>query len=623
MSKDSSNYIKDFITGKEVRKTPEEIESVQPLAKQLVEDYGYEKSQIQTHPQFRVKIRPSDRKKEYPVDIAVFENSNKKEDEIKIIAECKKKSRTDGREQLKDYLRFSKARLGIWFNGEERLFLKKIEKDGKIFFETIPNIPKNNQRIEDIGKFKRKDLKPPHNLKSVFKVIRNYLAGNAVGTTRDETLAQQIINIVFCKIYDEKFSSAEDMVNFRVGINESPEKVKKRIFKLFESVKSKYEQVISVGDIIELDSKSISYVVGELQNYCLIEAERDAIADAFEIFIGPSLKGAQGQFFTPRNVVNLLTRLIEPKSNEILIDPACGSGGFLLEGLRSMWKDLEKKSKKYNWTKRALTEEKIAVAMKNIRGIEKDNFLSKVAKAYMAIVGDGKGGIFCEDSLERPSNWKDKTSQNVSLGTFDVLLTNPPFGKDIKVVGEKKLKQFDLGYKWRKKDGVTYKTENLKTYRRPQTLFIERSLELLREGGRMGIILPETFFHAPTKKYIRDYMSKNNNIKWIIDLPHNTFRPHNNAKCVAIIIEKGVEQQSFINMVVAEEVGHDHRGEKKYRWDKEENEVNKNDIWDDIPLILEEVKNNSYEKYCFKCKANRCKDDDIYVPRYYWQNKIK
>lgn len=128
-------YIIDFISGQEVKETPEEIEAVQVFAKQLVEDYGYSKEQIQTRPQFRVKIRPSDTKKEYPVDIAVFPNSKKQEDDVQIIVECKKKTRKDGKTQLQNYLTFSNASLGVWFNGEERFFLKKQRKRGKFFLK--------------------------------------------------------------------------------------------------------------------------------------------------------------------------------------------------------------------------------------------------------------------------------------------------------------------------------------------------------------------------------------------------------------------------------------------------------------------------------------------------------
>ena len=254
--------INDYITGKLVERTPEEVEAVQPLLKLLVEDYGYSKDCIISHPQYRVKARPSDRKKEYPVDIAVFNSSDKKDSELLIIAECKKESRKDGKEQLEDYMRLSRARFGIWYNGKEKLFLKKIEKNGVVDFEIIPNVPKYGQRVEDIGKFLRKDLKSTHNLKSIFNSIRNYLAANAIGVTKDDILAQQLINLVFYKIYDEKFTQPNQVCRFRVGYGEDPEDVKKRVLSIFEDVKIKYKNVISTNDEIILDATSIAYVIG-------------------------------------------------------------------------------------------------------------------------------------------------------------------------------------------------------------------------------------------------------------------------------------------------------------------------------------------------------------------------
>jgi type I restriction enzyme M protein len=198
MAKNIEVTITDYISGIEVNATSEEIDAVQVFSRQLVEDYGYPKEHIQTRPQHRVKVRPSDTKKEYPVDIAVFLDTLKDDDGLYIVVECKKKNRKDGRTQLENYLTLSTAYLGVWFNGEERFFIRKFIKDnGEIHFEEIPNIPKFGQRIEDVGKFTRADLRPTHNLKAIFKSIRNHLAANTVGATRDEVLAQQLINIIF------------------------------------------------------------------------------------------------------------------------------------------------------------------------------------------------------------------------------------------------------------------------------------------------------------------------------------------------------------------------------------------------------------------------------------------
>lgn len=558
-------YIIDYISGLEVKATTEEIDAVQVFAKILVEDYGYSKDVIITHPQYRVKVRPSDEKKEYPVDIAVFSNEAKTDDDIKIIVECKKKNRKDGKSQLQDYLRFSKAQLGVWFNGEERFFIKKYEKAGKVIFNEIPNIPKFNQRIEDIGMFKRADLRPTHNLKATFRAIRNHLAANTVGATRDEVLAQQLINLIFCKIYDERFTEPAEIVTFRAGIDEDAIEVQKRVLELFEKVKRKYKEVIDANDSITLDAKSIVYVVGELQNYCLIEAERDTIADAFETFIGHALKGGQGQFFTPRNVVNMIVDILNPSDEDYIIDPSCGSGGFLVEALRHVWRHLDDEGEKYHLNDANLKEEKMEVALNKICGLDKDYFLSKVAKAYMAILGDGKSGIFCEDSLDNIKNWKDKTKIKIGEGKFSILMTNPPFGSKIPVRGEDKLKQYDLAYKWKydKKTGE-WKKGKIKEKESPQVLFIERNIQLLANYGRMGIVLPDGIFGNDTMGYIRNWLLGKGRILAIIDIPIETFQPNTSTKTSVLIFQKlpkdKIPDEYEIFMAIAETCGHDRRG---------------------------------------------------------------
>jgi type I restriction enzyme M protein len=266
-------YVEDYVSGIDVRATPEELEAVQVFSRRLAEDYDYDKAQIQTRPQFRVRKRPSDEERSFPVDIAIFENERKLEDDLFMIVECKKKTRKDGVAQLKLYLDMSPAQVGVWFNGDEHVYLRKIHhKDGRRTYEEIPNIPRKGQRIEDIGLFKRKDLKRPSNLKAVFRDIRNHLAGNVTGITRDEALAQEIINVLFCKIYDEINTGPDEVVTFRSGIDESPKDVKKRIVDLFDKrTRVEYSDVFDSKDSISLDPASLAYVVGELQNYSILE----------------------------------------------------------------------------------------------------------------------------------------------------------------------------------------------------------------------------------------------------------------------------------------------------------------------------------------------------------------
>lgn len=577
-------YISDFISGTLVRDTPEEREAVQVFSMALVNDYDYPRTHIQTRPQFRVKARPSDRKKEYPVDIAVFSSNQRKADEAQIIVECKKKTRKDGRDQLEDYLRFSTARLGVWFNGNARLFLLKTEKAGKVLFQEIPNIPRYKQRIEDVGLFTREMLRPVANLKPIFRAIRNYLAANAVGITRDEVFAQQLINLIFCKIVDEKFKRPEQMVEFRAGVGEEPEDVKERIETLFEKVKKQYKDVIEVADSIDLDARSLQYVVGELQGVCLMECDRDAVGEAFEVFIGPSLKGSQGQFFTPRNVVKMVIDMIDPGPDDRIIDPACGSGGFLVEALRHVWKKVEQQGEEYKWADREISEQKSKVAIDNFRGIDKDEFLAKVAKAYMAILGDGRGGVYCENSLDSPKNWKTKARNAIPFNSFSVVVTNPPFGKKLRIEDSDVLSDYDLGHEWAEGDNLSFMKGDLLESQTPQILFIERCLKLLHDGGKLGIVLLESIFGMPKYRYVVEYLTKNTKLLALVSMPENLFQPNTHAKTCVVICEKTIPKERYpIFMCDVKWCGHDSRGNPTYRIDDKGKRI----TLDDIPNVAE------------------------------------
>jgi type I restriction enzyme M protein len=609
----TSKQIVDFISSKTVRLTPEERDAVQPFARALVQDYGYPKSHIQTHPQWRVSASPSDTKKTYPVDIVVFANEQHEDGNESIFVECKKKNRKVGRKQLEHYLTFCGAQVGVWYNGEERLYLKKTEKQGKVYFSEIPNIPRYGQRLEDVGQFKRKDLVPAHNLKTAFKAIRNYWAANAVGITRDERFAQQLINVIFCKIYDERFTRPDDYVSFRAGIDEKPEDVRARVLAIFANVQQQYSDVIEVGDTIVLDAVSVTYLVGEIQQFCLIDSERDVIADAFEIFISHALKGPQGQFFTPRNVVRLVMRMVSPEPGEKLIDPACGSGGFLIESLRHLWRRVDEMGKELNWPDHEVYAEKQRVAIQGIRGIEKDSFLAKVAKAYMAILGDGRAGVFCDNSLVKPSDWNRKTRDSIQLDSFDVVVTNPPFGKKLKIDEKAVLRLYKLGYRWKKKKRGGYtKLTKLQDSQPPQILFVERCLQMLAPGGRMGVIVPESMFSNPGHRYIVQQICSIARILAVVSTPEELFQPYTHAKTCVVLIEKKSPNTPTgdheIFMAHAKWCGHDSRGAEIPH--------------DDLPQIYrrweeyEKQGHLEYDHLGFIVRESQIVNN-VYLPKYY------
>ena len=601
--------MKDYISGTEVRETPEEVNAVQVFSRILVEDYKYPKENIRTRPQFRVKARPSDTKKEYPVDIAVFENNNHSDDTLYMIVECKKPNRKDGRRQLEIYMQLSKARLGVWYNGDQKLCLLKNIVNGAISFEEIPNIPEYGERVEDIGMYRRRDLKEPHNLKSNFKDIRNYFAANNVGATRDETFAQQFINLLFCKIYDERFTKKDDIVRFRAGINEDKSAVAGRIREIFDDVKEQYADVFGEDDSVTLDDGSIAYAVAQLQPFCIKDSKRDAIGDAFESFIDYTTKGSQGQFFTPRNVVKLMVNIAQLSYKDKMIDPACGTGGFLIEGLKAEWGTLESQYGS-EWPDTEIMAEEQKIAIKNIRGIDKDSFLGKVAKAYMALMGDGRGGIFCENSLVNTKYWETKTQDSIREKSFDVVLTNPPFGKKLKIDETEILSLYDLGRKWKKnKQNVYEKSDVLVDAQPPQILFIERCLNLLNSKGRMCFVSPESIFCNPSHKHIVQYIKERAKISAIISMPEDLFQPYTHAKTCVVYLQKGKSKpEDKIFMAIARYCGHDSRGNETSR--------------DDVPLIQEKynqyIKDGhlEYDHLGFVITEGEIVNN-IYVPKYY------
>jgi type I restriction enzyme M protein len=589
-------YIKDFVTGKPLIERPEEIEARQVFERRLVEEYGYSKNQID----IEYGIQKGSHRIG-PADIVVFSDSKKNRDNLYIIVETKRLSRKDGIEQLKSYLIPSTAKFGVWFNGKETEYLSKIEKPP--YFKSIRDIPRKNERLEDIGKYRRNELIPASNLKSIFKTIYYHLYTNS-NLPRAERLAAEMIRLLFCKIYDEMNN---DRCQFRAGVDEPEIQVKNRIEKLFGKVTTEHTDVFDKNEKLRLDEKSIAYVVGELQRYSLLKTDKDAVGDAFEVFIGPALRGEKGQFFTPRNLVRMCVKMLDPQPRELIIDPACGSGGFLIVSLEHVWSIFDAQQTDSILNNEQIGQKKNELASRYFNGIDKEFDLAKVTKAYMAIVGDGRGGIFCEDSLENIDLWSLPCLQRIGLnmGKFDVLLTNPPFGSKIPITDRTLLKQYDLGHKWKKdkKTGKWKMTDVILKKQVPQILFIERCLQFLKPNGRMAIVLPEGILGNITDGWIRQFILDKARILAVVDCPTETFQPSTSTKTGVLLLQKKNENQTSdypIFMAVAEKCGHDRRGKEIYKTDTNGNYVldeKGNRIRDDDFLDIASAFTEFREKY--------------------------
>jgi len=621
-------YILDFCTKRpvDIRK-PEEVVR-QQYEKTLFEDFNYDCEMIEIEFPIQRGEKNNLKNKNERADIVIFKTTNKtKRDQNKDIlgiVETKKPTRKEGIKQLMSYMTATSCLWGVWTNGEEIEYLYKEIETGEVKREYIFQIPKNGETIETIGQISKKNLRPVKNLKPIFKRILKTLYANT-NISRKEKLGSEMIRLLFCKIMDEKYDQ-NAIPEFRILPKENPEKAKKRIEKLFNEVKEELTEdgVFDESEKINLDAKSIAYVIGELQSFSLLKTEKDVIGEAFETFAESKLVGDKGEFFTPREVVKTAIKILDPQPKQSILDPACGSGGFLIYALSHVWGVMEQ-DKKYKNSPN-FEDLKKEFAQKYFYGIDKEIDLVKISKAYMSIIGDGRSKIVQENTLHTFEDYQTKPKEffvedDDKPKQFDYVITNPPFGTKNKVLRDDS-KHFDLGYVWKKEDEEWVKTNKVKDTE-PQVLFIERCLQFLKEGGKLGIVLPETYFHSPSTKYVLDYIKKNNNIIALVDLPHNTFRPYCNAKTCLLVLQKGRPQQNKIIMAVAEEMGHDHRGKSITRYDEKTNKFTE-EPWDDTEIIREELDhpNNSNNKYVFTIDVNDIQNN-LYVPRYYWKSKIK
>jgi type I restriction enzyme M protein len=422
----------------------------------------------------------------------------------------------------------------------------------------------------------KKDLKPINNLKIIFREVRDYFAGNVTGITRDEKIAQNIMRLLFCKIFDEKTTKDRELVQFANRPNESIKDFSNRISILFEKVKTTYLDIFELDEVIEINGNDLSFIVSKLETYFLIDANRDIIADAFEELIGTAFRGGEGQFFTPRNVVQMMIDMMKPQSGEKIIDPACGSGGFLAHILQNQ---LQKK-----------------ITNNHISGLDKDLFLSKLAKIYLTLLGESKYHVFCENSLENPTKWNEETQKHIKPGTFDLVLTNPPFGAKIPVIGADLLKQYELAHYWNNNKGSWTITNNLREKQPPQILFIERIIQLLKVGGRAGIILPEGIFGNPSDRYIWQYIKKYASIISVVSLSQETFQPSTHTKTSIVFLEKKKESQNSVFFAIANAIGHNKNGKETYKMNESGiyilNKKNEKILDDETPEIAA-----SFNKY--------------------------
>lgn len=533
-----------LVRKKEIKLNPEEIVR-QLLIDKLIGDYGYPTSRMQL---------------EYPVH---FGREVKRADIVimdedrpivpYIIVEVKKPKLKDGKEQLKSYCNSTGAPIAVWSNGEQIAYYNRKDPN---YFEDIRDIPKSTQTLMDVisERWTIEDLKANDvlqkdkiSLKEKIKALEDEVLANA-----GVDVFEECFKLIFAKLYDE-FMGGQDKNRYLEFTNagRTEFKLKEAIQELFDKANKKWKGVFEENTRIMLSPSHLSICVASLQNVKLFNSNLEVVDDAFEYLMSKSSKGEKGQFFTPRYVIEMCVRMMNPHKDEKMIDTACGSSGFPVHTIFNVWDKMAAEEGRPKGELFSLDQKPYAYTeyvKDNIFAIDFDEKAVRVARTLNLIAGDGHTNVLHLNTLDY-DRWDETAKQEDWLRTysegfyrlqdlrtnkksyqdfgFDIVMANPPFAGDIKET--RILNHYELG-----------KNEKGKMQNKVgrDVLFIERNLDFLKPGGRMAIVLPQGRFNNSSDKYIRDFIAHECRILAVVGLHGNTFKPHTGTKTSVLFVQK-------------------------------------------------------------------------------------
>lgn len=364
------------------------------------------------------------------------------------------------------------------------------------------------------------------------------------GKLAPTTAFDEVSKLLFCKLRDEKDTKRGEFYKFQIGTHESAEEVFARVDSIYQKAKKEDAEVFK--EDIRLDPRVVYNVIEHLQGLAINKIDLDTKGIAFEKFMEDFFKGKMGQFFTPREIIKFCVKMLNPTKDDLVLDPACGSGGFLLNTLDEIRKLAEE-----NYDEMEAKEHWHKFAMNNLYGIEINDQIARVCKMNMIIHDDGHTNVISTDSL-RNFNDISQIHKGFKKDNFDIILTNPPFGAIVKSTEKDYLSKYDLG-----KDKDNQKTE---------ILFIERCIDFVKpKTGRIGIVLPDGILTNSSLQYVRDLIIDKCQILAVISLPSFVFTHYGAGVKSSLIFlrRKGKEEKLDmypIFMALAEHIGYDATG---------------------------------------------------------------
>jgi len=402
------------------------------------------------------------------------------------------------------------------------------------------------------------ELHPATNLSAIFEECHNYIYANE-GLLKDK-IFHEIVKLLIMKLYDEQ-NNAQDGLRFGITASEyrqilsnHPCDFDRRMKELFDAVRKKYGALFSEGTL-KLKPLTLAYIVARLQYINLTQTPGDVKGEAFQAFIYRHQRGERGEFFTPYPIVRLAVEMIAPAPHETVIDPACGSGGFLIQAISHV-------------SRHHPHIEKASYIQEHIRGIEFNPDIALSAMLRLAFEGGNGQEIICKNAL-----LDNKEFENA----FDIVLTNPPFGSKGKVEDPHILDSYLLARRWSKTDHGWEATKSVLPGQSPEILFIEKCLKLLRPGGRMAIVLPDGLLQNTSSSHIRFWLRSQAKILGVVSIPQDAFVPYGTGiKTSLLILQKlpatktQSPQAGFNGVFMAQirKIGYDVKGQPIYKRDE-------------------------------------------------------
>ncbi len=520
----------------------------------LLSKYHYPVNRIE------LETEMPDRTPERYADIVIYEDDTKKKPYI--VVECKKDGISDAEFEQATKQAIANARvlhapLAICVAGNTRRAMETaLWNDKEPEKATITDIPISYGKIEEY-RFKKGDpdwdlkILDKSELKRALEKSHNTLWA---GGKRNPTVAfDELCKIIFVKIRDEKRGRKNgEYYDFQIKTHEKAESVYKRLDAIYQEAKQKDPEVFK--ESFKIDPEELYTVVGHLQSVSLNKTDLDTKGVAFEQFMEDFFKGKSGQYFTPREIVSFAVKMMNIKNDDLLLDPACFSGGFLLHALDEVRNQAEEYHKDDEGEKYRFWHD---FAQNNLFGIEINDSIARVAKMNMIIHDDGHTNVIGFDALEDVAKMTEK-NRGFEKNRFDVIVTNPPFGANVKRSEHPYLEKFALGQNGKKS------RDNQKT----EILFIERCIDFLKQGtGQMAIVLPDGILTNASTQYVRDFIMEHCQILAIVSMPIFAFAHYGAAvKSSLVFVRRKAEREKLghykIFMAIAEHIGYDAKGKK-------------------------------------------------------------